>query len=196
MRSLYWRWIGLRPGRWIRCSACLSRSQARQCPRCGIGPGCRRPRVGYSGDRRAASIAGGDGNLASKTSTPRSTSIWATSIFSVRFILQPGDCSAAGGCQKRRLAGRRLDMSVCFLAVNSETKKPQDATQPVPTPALPGVRNQVLVGRPLAVVYTRRHVLSSHRYKRNPKAIVGLGVLLDFFTSSIRREPCLGPGRR
>ena len=27
------------------------------------------------------------------TSTPRSTSAWATSSFSSRFMLQPGDCS-------------------------------------------------------------------------------------------------------
>ena len=96
--SLCSRWIGLVARKtWIRAPFGMSQGLATP-----IDVGLAA--AGQPADGRAADIAGdladrlespGEaiGKPASITSTPSSTRAWATSIFSARFMLAPGDCS-------------------------------------------------------------------------------------------------------
>ncbi len=61
---------------------------------------------------RTASKSPGEaiGNPASITSTPRSQSAWAISIFSGRFMLAPGDCSPSRSVVSKILMVRDSDM--------------------------------------------------------------------------------------
>ena len=60
---------------------------------------------------RTASKSPGEaiGKPASMMSTPRSTSAWATSSFSCRFMLQPGDCSPSRSVVSKILIVARRD---------------------------------------------------------------------------------------
>ena len=57
---------------------------------------------------RTASKSPGEaiGKPASMTSTPRSTRAWATSSFSARFMLAPGDCSPSRSVVSKMTMGR------------------------------------------------------------------------------------------
>ena len=96
--SLCSRWMALVARKtWIRaCSACRTASQARSmsASRQRARPQITEPRTLRAISRTASKSPGeAMGKPASITSTPSSTSAWATSIFSARFMLAPGDCS-------------------------------------------------------------------------------------------------------
>jgi hypothetical protein len=85
--------------------------------------------VGYCSDvefspedaSRTASKSPGEamGKPASITSTPKSTSAWATSSFSARFILAPGDCSPSRSVVSKITIGRRVDWSLSDIWMHS-----------------------------------------------------------------------------
>ena len=74
------------------CTASQARSMSASRQR--ASPQITEPRTDRAISRTASKSPGeAMGKPASITSTPKSTSAWATSIFSARFMLAPGDCS-------------------------------------------------------------------------------------------------------
>ena len=117
IRNLNSRWIALVARKtWMReRSAFCNASHARS-----ISPSLHRANPQMIGPRmvvaisRTASKSPGEaiGKPASITSTPREARAWATSSFSPKFILAPGDCSPSRSVVSKIRMLRRLDEGV------------------------------------------------------------------------------------
>ena len=115
IRSLNSRWIELVARKtWIRgCSAALSASQARSMSASlqRARPQTAEPFTIFAISRTLSKSPGDAiGKPASITSTPSCTSAWATSSFSLRFMLAPGDCSPSRSVVSKMRIGRGVVM--------------------------------------------------------------------------------------
>ena len=119
--SLNSRWMALVARKtWIRArSACLTASHARSMSswRQRASPQITDPRTARAISRTDSKSPGeAMGKPASITSTPNSTRAWAISIFSARFMLQPGDCSPSRSVVSK-ITMCREEESAMFCAI-------------------------------------------------------------------------------
>ena len=127
--SLNSRWMALVARKtWIRGARRAAGLPRRgRCRRRCSGPARRSPSRECSWRSRCtASKSPGEamGKPASMMSTPRSTRAWATSIFSARFMLAPGDCSPSRSVvSKMRICFLLMVRVSVFVGVRSSTNR-------------------------------------------------------------------------